>query len=156
LPASRARNICWPRTTEKNLPWSKAAKQAAELVEHLQSHPLDAESRANLAVIYADHYDRMDLAADQLEQLITYPNQPAKRVVQWLNLLADLQMRHGAKYDAVRATVQRVIDLFPGSPAAEMAANRIVHLKLELKGKEKSQSVKLGSYEQDIGLKTKQ
>jgi outer membrane protein assembly factor BamD (BamD/ComL family) len=130
-----------------------AAKQAAELVEHLQAHPLDAESREKLAVIYADHYDRMDLATDQLEQLITYPSQPSKRVVHWLNLLADLQIRHAAKYEAVRPTLQRIIDLFPNSPTAELAANRIIYLKLELKGKEKSQPVKLGSYEQDIGLK---
>src|SRR6185437_4107317 len=35
-----------------------AAKQAAELVRHLHAHPLDAESREKLAVIYADHYNR--------------------------------------------------------------------------------------------------
>ena len=132
-----------------------AAKLAAELVAHLQAHPLDAESRERLAVIYADHYNRMDLASDQLEQLITHPNQPPKRVVHWLNLLTDLQVRHGANYDTVHATVQRIVDLFPNSAASEVAANRIIHLKLELKGKQKGQAVKLGTYEQDIGLKTK-
>jgi tetratricopeptide (TPR) repeat protein len=132
-----------------------AAKQAAGLVEHLKAHPLDAESREKLAVIYADHYDRMDLATDQLEQLIAFPNQPPKRVAHWVNLLADLQIRHGGNYDAIRATIQRVIDLFPGSAASEMAASRITHLKLELKGKEKILAVKLGAYEQDIGLKMK-
>lgn len=132
-----------------------AAKQAADLVEHLKTHPLDAESREKLAVIYADHYNRLDLAADQLEQLITYPNQPGKRVAHWLNLLADLQIRHGANYETVRATVQRIVDLFPDLAAAEVARNRIVRLKLELKGKQKVDSVKLGTYEQDIGLKVK-
>lgn len=132
-----------------------AAKQAADLVEHLKSHPLDAESRERLAVIYADHYNRLDLASDQLEQLITYPNQPGKRVAHWLNLLADLQIRHGINYDTIRATLQRIVDLFPDLAAAEIARNRIVHLKLELKGKQKVESVKLGTYEQDIGLKTK-
>jgi tetratricopeptide (TPR) repeat protein len=130
-----------------------AAKQAEELVEHLKEHPLDAESREKLAVIYADHYHRMDLAADQLEQLITFPNQPPKRVAHWLNLLADLQIRHGGNYDTVRATVQRVIDSFPNSAAAEVATSRITHLKLELKGRGKVEAVKLGTYEQDIGLK---
>jgi hypothetical protein len=38
---------------------------------------------------------------------------------------------------------------------ADVAASRITHLKLELKAKEKSKAVKLGSYEQDIGLKTR-
>ena len=132
-----------------------AAKHAAKLVAQLQMHPLDAEAREKLAIIYADHYNRMDLATDQFEQLITTPNQPQKRVVHWLNLLADLQIRHGADYEAIRATVQRIVDLFPKSAAAEVAANRIVHLKLELKGKQTSQAVKLGTYEQDIGLKMK-
>jgi hypothetical protein len=130
-----------------------AAKQAAELVEHLHSHPLDTEARERLALIYAEHYHRLDLAADQLEGLIASPNQPQKRVVHWLNVLADLQIRDGANYDTVRATLQRIVDLFPSAAIANVASSRIAHLKLELKAKETSQAVKLGSYEQDIGLK---
>jgi hypothetical protein len=56
----------------------------------------------------------------------------------------------------VRATVQRIIDLYPKSAAADVAANRITLLKLELKAtKEAGPAVKLGTYEQDIGLKMK-
>lgn len=132
-----------------------ACKRAGELVAHLQLYPLDAEARERLAMIYSDHYNRLELATDQLEQNINQPNQPQKRVVHWLNLLADLQVRNGANYETVRATVQRIIDLFPKAAAAEVAANRIAHLKLELKAKQTIQAVKLGTYEQDIGLKTK-
>jgi hypothetical protein len=49
--------------------------------------------------------------------------------------------------------LQQIVDLFPNSAAANTTASRIAHLKLEMKGKEKSQDVKLGSYEQDVGLK---
>src|SRR6185312_5671518 len=94
-------------------------QEAAELVKHLLEHPLDAEAREKLARIYADHYNRMDLAADQFEQLITCPNQPQKRVVGWINHFADLQIRHGEKYETVRATLQRIPDLYPGTAAAE-------------------------------------
>ena len=128
-------------------------KQAEEYVRQLELHPLDTEARENLALIYANHFGRMDLATDQLEQLISAPNQPAKRVAHWLNALADLQLKHGGTYDVIRATLQRVVDSFPHTAVAELAASRIVHLKLELKGKEKSQAVKLGSYEDDVGLK---
>jgi tetratricopeptide (TPR) repeat protein len=69
---------------------------AAQYVKHLEEHPLDTEARENLAKIYTDHYHRLDLATDQLEQLIQHPNQPSKLVVRWLNLLADLQVREGA------------------------------------------------------------
>jgi len=106
-------------------------------------------------VIYADHYQRLDLAADQLDQLIACPNQPVRSVVRWVNLLADLQIRHSADYETVRQTVQRIADLYPDTPAAQVARNRLELLKLELKGKLSGQTVKLGSYEQDIGLKQK-
>jgi len=123
-----------------------------DYVQHLAEHPLDTEAREKLAVLYADHYNRLDMAADQLEQLIGHPGQPGKRVVHWLNLLADLQVRHAAEYEAVRHTVQRIVDLFPGTPAAQLAQNRLNLLKLELKGQLKGQAVKLGSYEKNIGL----
>lgn len=126
---------------------------AAEYVKHLEQHPLDTEAREKLAIIYADHYHRLDMAADELEQLIQHPNQPAKLVVRWLNVLADLQVREGADYETVRATIQRIIDRDPKAAAANIAANRLATLKLELKAQQKNQAVKLGSYEQNIGLK---
>jgi tetratricopeptide (TPR) repeat protein len=142
-----------PAESQPKAPEVDLAKQTAEYVKHLAEHPLDTEAREKLAVLYADHYRRLDLAADQLEQLIAHPNQPARRVTHWLNLLADLQVRHGAEYEKVRQTVQRIVDLFPGSAAAEIAGNRLNLLKLELKGQNQGQTVKMGSYEQDIGLK---
>jgi outer membrane protein assembly factor BamD (BamD/ComL family) len=137
-----------PRAPEEN-----PEQQAADFVNHLQAHPLDTEAREKLAVLYANFYQRLDLAADQLEHLISLPNQPAGRVVHWLNLLADLQVQHGANRETVQATLQRIADRFPNSAAATLAQSRIAHLKLEFRSKEKSQTVRLGSYEQDIGLK---
>lgn len=138
---------------QPHAPEPEPGTQTLELVRHLQLHPLDTDAREKLALLYANHFGRLDLAADQLEQLIAHPNQPARRVVHWLNLLADLQIRHSANYDTVRQTLQRIIDLYPNSAGAEMALSRLNHLKLELKGKDKGQSVPLGTYEQNIGLK---
>ena len=134
-------------------PEADLAEAAAQLVKHLEQHPADNEAREKLAVIYAEHYQRPDMALEQLEQLVAALNQPGKEVARWLNVMADIQLRNGADYDTIRATLQRVIDLFPELAAAQMAQQRIELLRLELKGKEKSQVVKLGSYEKDIGLK---
>ena len=111
------------------------------------------EAREQLAVIYADHYRRLDLATQELEQMITYPSAPARLVVHWLNLLADLQVRCGTDYDTVRQTLQRIIDLGPSLAAAEIARKRMDFLNRELKANQGSEAVKLGSYEQNIGLK---
>ncbi len=128
-------------------------KLAAAYVKHLEQHPLDTEAREKLAVIYAEHYQRLDLAAGELNQLIETPNQPAKRVAHWLNLLADLQIQHGADYETVRGTLEKIIERFPDLAAGELARTRLARLKLELKGRKETPGVKLGVYEQNIGLK---
>ncbi|MBM3835899.1 MAG: tetratricopeptide repeat protein [Verrucomicrobia bacterium] len=139
--------------TELKPPPEDPAKLAAEYVKHLEQYPHDNEAREKLALVYVGHYQRLDLAADQLEQLIAAPHQPSKQVVHWLNLLADLQIKLGGDAALARQTFQRIIDTFPKSAAAENARNRIAYLNLQLKPQQKSQVVKLGSYEQNIGLK---
>jgi hypothetical protein len=129
------------------------AKLTQEYVEHLEQHPLDTEVREKLALLYADHYHRLDLAADELRQLAAQPNLPAKRVAHWMNLLADLQVKHGADYDTVRPTLEAIIERFPDMPVAELARNRLDTLKLEIKGQQKTPTKQMGVYEQNIGLK---
>jgi tetratricopeptide (TPR) repeat protein len=128
-------------------------KVAQAYVDHLQNHPLDMDAREQLAHIYVDHYGRIDLAEEQLEQMITMPNQSPKMFARWLNLLADLQVRGGRPYEDVRATLERIVDQSPDRAAAEVARNRIARLKLEFKSRENPTSVKMGTYEQNIGLK---
>jgi tetratricopeptide (TPR) repeat protein len=153
LVAEGVRNVGLLHSSEHLRPvGTDPTQQAEEYVKHLEQHPLDTEAREKLAIIYADHYGRLDLATDQLEQLIQDPTEPAKLVVHWLNVLADLQVRCGATYETVRETLERIVDRAPNRAAAEIARHRIALLKLELKAKEKSQEVKLGSYEQNIGL----
>ena len=137
------------------VPEENGADIAAGYVKHLEEFPHDSEIREKLACLYAEHYHRLDLAESQLEQLIQYPNQPVKQVVKWLNLLADLQVKHGGTYETARATLQRIIDRHPDAGFSNVVQNRIERLKLEFKGQEKSQAVTLGSYEDDLGLKNR-
>lgn len=119
------------------------AEQAARFVKQLEEHPLDTEAREKLAVLYAEHYRRLDLARLQIEELITAPNQPPRQVVRWLNLLADLQVHHGGDYAAARATLQQIVDRFPNLAAAELARNRIAMLRQETKSQQQTTTVKL-------------
>ena len=126
---------------------------AAAYVKHLEQHPHDTEAREMLAVIYATHFKRLDLATSELEQMIGEPNHPYKRVTHWLNLLADLQVRGGADYETARATLERIIEKFPDFGVADVARNRLAHLKLEFKALDKTPDKTMGVYEQNIGLK---
>jgi tetratricopeptide (TPR) repeat protein len=129
------------------------AQLAAEYVKHLEQHPQDTDAREKLAIIYARHYKRLDLATLELAQLINEPNQPVKRVAHWLNLLADLQIHGGADYETVRETLEKIVERFPDLPAANLAQLRLGRLKLELNGQKETPGKKLGVYEQNIGLK---
>src|SRR5438034_7004491 len=119
-------NLGWAKNPDPMAPAERdPAELALEYVNHLENHPLNTEAREKLAVIYADHYARLDLALDQLEQMIQLPNQPHRLIVRWLNQYADLQIRSGADYESVRSTLQRVVDLDPNVAAAEMARKRM-------------------------------
>ncbi len=131
-------------------------KLTEELVKHLQEHPLDAEARERLAILYARHHHRLDLATHELVQLAEQPGQPPKRVAHWLNLLTDLQIHAGADFETVRPTLEKIVELYPDLPVADIARRRLSIVKLEIKGQQKEPAAKvLGEYEQNIGLKGK-
>jgi hypothetical protein len=128
-------------------------KLAAAHVKHLEAHPHDTEVREKLALIYARDFQRLDLATMELAQLINEPKYKPKQVAHWLNLLANLQIELGADMATVRETLQKIVDGFPDLPVAELAQRRLARLENEFRGRQKSSNVKLGVYEQNLGLK---
>lgn len=130
-----------------------AETQANDCVKKLEQHPFDTEAREKLAGIYAYDYHRLDLATEQLEQLISQPNQRPRQVAHWLNLLAELQIKIANDVSAADKTVRRIVELFPGSALAEQANMRLEYLRLESKRNVPTQNLKLGFYEKDVGLR---
>jgi tetratricopeptide (TPR) repeat protein len=126
---------------------------AQSCVEQLRRHPTDIETREKLALLYGEHFQRLDLAADQLEQLISLPGETPKHIARWLNLLATLQVRIGADVPAAERTLRRILDRFPDSAAATQAFERLASLNQELRATEKTAVKTLGKYEKHLGLK---
>jgi hypothetical protein len=141
------------RKSNEEIALAGQESSAADYVKHLEEFPMDFEVREKLASAYADQYQRLDLATDQLEQMIAAPGQPARKITHWLNQLADLQVRHGAELATVQQTLERIVSQDPNAPAAQMARTRLGQLKLEIKGREKTLGLKMGTYEQNVGLK---
>jgi hypothetical protein len=127
--------------------------QAAEYVQHLAAHPHDADVREKLALIYAKDFKRLDMATMELAQLINEPRHTPKQITGWLNLLANLQIELGADVATVRGTLEKIVELYPDLPVAEITRRRLARINSEFKGKEETPGVKLGVYEQNIGLK---
>lgn len=128
--------------------------QAAVLVKRLEEQPSDNEAREKLAILYARHYNRMDLACELIEQLLEQGGAPTSHRVRWLNLLADLQITIAADPPAARQALQRIIDAAPGTVEAEKAIQRLLFIDRDLKNLKATPRLRIGNYEQNIGLKT--
>ena len=128
-------------------------KLAAAHVKHLEAHPHDTEVREKLALIYARDFKRLDLATLELAQLINEPKHKPKQIAHWLNLLAGLQIELGADLATARETLEKIVERFPDMPVADLAQRRLARLENEFKGLQGAKRVKLGVYEQNIGLK---
>jgi hypothetical protein len=128
-------------------------KLAGAYVKHLEQYPHDTEVREKLATIYARDFKRLDLATMELAQLINEPKHQPKQTAHWLNQLANFQVELGADAATVQATLGKIVERFPNLPVADLARRRLARLGNEFKGVQPSGSVKMGSYEQSIGLK---
>ena len=126
---------------------------AAAYVKQLETHPHDSEVREKLATLYAREFKRLDLASMELAQLINEPRHSPKQISGWLNLLANLQVELDADIETVRATLETILEKFPNLPIAAITQRRLERLNSEYKGKATKPGVKLGVYEQNIGLK---
>ncbi|HTD65688.1 MAG TPA: hypothetical protein VK846_04045 [Candidatus Limnocylindria bacterium] len=136
------------KSQEHLLPKEKGLQQeAAEIVAQLEVHPMDNEARERLAVIYAREYGRLDLATDQIEQLVALPGESPKHVARWLNVLADLHVEATGKTELAEQTLRRIVEMFPNHSHADMAEARISSLSLELKRFEKGRVVKFSPSE---------
>ncbi len=127
--------------------------EASRLVTHLQEFPDDWSASEQLAQVYERKWNRPDLAADELERLIGVTSASPRQTAQWLNVLADLQLRSPNGSGAARLTLERVGQKFPGTPWADQAESRIRLLGLDQRAKAAPRTIRLGTYEQNIGLK---
>jgi outer membrane protein assembly factor BamD (BamD/ComL family) len=132
---------------------AEADARAAEYVRQLEEHPNDTETRERLALLYAEQFQRVDLAADQLEQLTTFPNETPAHIARWLDLLATVHVRYGRNLEAAEGALRRIMERFPNTALASRAEGRLTMLPIELKAGQATVFKPLGVYEKDLGLK---
>jgi hypothetical protein len=150
---ARVRKLGLESDAEAELAKVDADALAAEYVKQLEEFPADTEAREKLAALYAGHFQRLDLAAGQLEQLIAVPDETPKHVARWLQQLATFHIQYAKDLPGAEAALRRIIERFPRTAMAEVAATRLALLPQEIKALEPSQPKQIGSYEKDIGLR---
>lgn len=129
---------------------------AAALVKRLEDQPADNEAREHLAILYARHFQRMDLACELIEIMLAQSGAPTRHRVHWFNLLADLHISVASDPIAARKALQRIIDTLPGTVEADKASQRMLFIERDLRNQKEGTTFQLGEYEQNIGLKKSQ
>jgi tetratricopeptide (TPR) repeat protein len=109
-----------------------ASDEIPALLQHLQTHPHDIAARENLVQIYAWETRQPDQARVELEELIELQSDSPRAVVRCLHLLADVEIQLAGDLEAARASLQRIIQLFPGSAWAHQVEHRLRLLPREM------------------------
>jgi thioredoxin-like negative regulator of GroEL len=99
----------------------------SDCLKQLARHPLDNATREQLARAYYERHGDLDTAQAELEKLIATPHQTPKDIARWLQCLSEWQLREG-NATAARATLERILALFPKSVQADEALTKITRL----------------------------
>jgi tetratricopeptide (TPR) repeat protein len=117
-------------------------------------HPDSINNREELAALYLGHLRQPALAIQQYEHLLTLPGTTIHQKTAWLNKVADIQIKSGETYEAIRATLELIVSLDPNAAAAARAEQRIAYLRIEIRGaNKKTNKLQLASYDEYVGLK---
>ena len=111
----------------------ESAARANALVEKLKADPNDVRSRAELARIFAEHLDKLDLALEQMELLLAMPGIPPRQSAEWLNLMAAWLVRFRRDELAAQALLERLIRDYPETIDALAAQRRLSFMRQEVK-----------------------
>ena len=102
---------------------------AAVYVQRLEQCPHDAVVREKLAMLYARHFKRLDLATYEFEKLITARLHSRQQIVRWLKLLAKVKIELHASVTTVENTFDRVSKLYPHDLETKAARQRLAQAR---------------------------
>ncbi len=101
----------------------------ADIRQQLESFPGDPEGMMMLAAIQAEDVHDVPAGMATLNELLDKPGLPAARTIAVLQTLADWHLNLASDPAAARATLERIIDGFPGTQASLAAQQRVARLE---------------------------
>ena len=100
----------------------------SEIRVQLSKFPKDTKGRHLLAEILAEDLHDLDSAEECIEEMLIIPGVKPSAVSYGLNRLADWQLKQSHNTEAARQSLQRIVDLCPGTKMEQMAIQRLAHL----------------------------
>jgi tetratricopeptide (TPR) repeat protein len=126
---------------------------AAQLVKQLMQYPDDLEAREKLATAYAEEYGNVPLAVEQFRILAEMEGQTTRRRAEWLTRMAEVLVKNDSDLPNAKAVLQEIIDRFPDTSWCVAARTRLATIERSSHSHQRTSPLKIGVYEQNIGLK---
>jgi hypothetical protein len=132
IPAS-APNLDDPRNNvlKPQLSRADALAVANEHTAKLRQDPNNVPARERFATVLAEDLGKVDLALEQLELLIGMPEQPEKKIAEWLGLMAKWQLRYRKDEAAAQELMERLVHEYPQTSEAFAAQRHLNLMELE-------------------------
>jgi hypothetical protein len=111
----------------------EAFARSQHCVEQMTSNPDDIPAREELARLWAEALDQVDMGVGQLELLLAMRGAPPAKAAEWLGLMASWHLRFPQNLSAAREVLERLIRHHPQSPHAFAAQRRLNLMDLETK-----------------------
>jgi tetratricopeptide (TPR) repeat protein len=111
----------------------EAFARSQQCVQRLQSNPDDIAAREELARLWAEELDQVEMGVEQLDLLLAMRGVAPAKAAEWLGLLASWHLRYPQNLPAARAVLERLVRLHPQSPQGFAAQRRLNLLDLEAK-----------------------
>jgi hypothetical protein len=112
-----------------------AASRAKQFTERLHRDPNDTSAREELARLLAEKLGKVDAGLEQLELLLTIPDQPVEKLAEWLALMASWQFRLKRNEPAARKILERLMQQFPQTAQGFAAQRRLNLMDWEAKAR---------------------
>jgi hypothetical protein len=111
----------------------EAAARSQQCVARLQANPDDIPAREELARLWAEDLEQVEMGVEQLELLLATPGTAPAKAAEWLGLLASWHLKNPQNQAAAREVLQRLLRLYPHSPQAFAAQRRLNVMEIEAK-----------------------
>jgi hypothetical protein len=112
---------------------AKAVALANGCVQQLKENPNNAAAREKLARTFAEQLQQADRGIEQLNLLLSMPDQPNSKKAEWLGMTAAWHLKYKHDPEAGRQVLERLLREFPGTPQAFSARRRLELLDREKK-----------------------
>jgi hypothetical protein len=109
----------------------EAFDRSQQCVARLTSNPDDMAAREELAHLWAEDLDQIDMGVEQLQLLLGMGGATRAKAAEWLGLMASWHLKFPPNPEAARAVMERLVRQYAQSPQGLAAQRRLNVMNIE-------------------------